>query len=60
MTNNKLFPLTWEHYGLLVDDLWRDLKTKLEKDDIKIDAVVAILREGMFTCYAPLLQIKYL
>lgn len=43
------YPLTWEHYGILIDDLWLDLKTKLAAKSIKIDAVIAILREGAFT-----------
>ena len=49
MVNDNLYPLTWEHYGVLLEDLWRDLKTKLTEQEIMIDAVVAILREGVFT-----------
>ncbi|MFC1722091.1 phosphoribosyltransferase family protein [Patescibacteria group bacterium] len=49
MSDNNFYPLTWEHYGLLVEDLWKDLKSKLESENIAIDAVVAILREGVFT-----------
>jgi hypoxanthine phosphoribosyltransferase len=49
MGSQKLHPLTWDQYGLLVEDLWKDLETKIKKDNIKIDAVVAILREGVFT-----------
>lgn len=49
MSQHNLFPLTWEHYGLLIEDLWKDLKIKLEDKEIEIDAIVTILREGMFT-----------
>lgn len=49
MTEHGYYPLTWEHYGLLVEDLWKDLKKKLSDGDIKIDAIVTILREGVFT-----------
>lgn len=49
MNKEGFFPLTWEHYGLLIEDLWKDLSTKLIKKNIKIDAVIAILREGVFT-----------
>lgn len=49
MSNNNFYPLTWEHYGILIEDLWKDLKIKLSEQDIKIDAIVAILREGVFT-----------
>lgn len=34
---------------MLVEDLWKDLKTKLTIQNIQIDAIVAILREGVFT-----------
>ncbi len=46
---NKFFPLTWEHYGVLIEDLWLDLARKLKKNNVKIDAIIAILREGTFT-----------
>ncbi|MEK7595351.1 MAG: hypothetical protein AAB443_02025 [Patescibacteria group bacterium] len=49
MNNESFFPLTWEHYGILIEDLWKDLSAKLTKDALKIDAVIAILREGAFT-----------
>jgi len=48
MNNNNYFPLTWEHYGLLIDDLWSNLQKELLKEAIKIDAVCIILREGGF------------
>ena len=51
MNNRGFFPLSWEHYGILVDDLWKDLRAKLKQNDTKIDAVVAILREGVFTAF---------
>lgn len=44
----QYYPLTWEHYGILLDDLWPDLKTKLEKHNTKVDALCVILREGGF------------
>jgi len=49
LMSENFFPLTWEHYGILVEDLWQDLNTKLQSKNIKIDAVIAILREGVFT-----------
>jgi hypoxanthine phosphoribosyltransferase len=49
MSENNFYPLTWEHYGVLIEDLWQDLKQKLSDKNVKIDAIVAILREGVFT-----------
>ena len=49
MNNTGFFPLTWEHYGILIEDLWKDLSKKLTEKNIKIDAVITILREGAFT-----------
>lgn len=49
MANDKFYSLTWEHYGELIEDLWKDLKGKLAKNKVEIDAIVAILREGAFT-----------
>ena len=49
MNKHNSFPLSWEHYGLLLDDLWSDLKNKLDKNNLKIDVIIAILREGAFT-----------
>lgn len=49
MDQEGYYTLTWEHYGILIEDLWKDLKNKLSKNNIKIDAVIAILREGAFT-----------
>ncbi len=50
MNKNKIqYKLTWDEYGKLVDDLWLDLKKKLEETHTKIDAVIIILREGVFT-----------
>ena len=49
MSNEQFYPLSWEHYGILVEDLWKDLKLKLNKHNVEIDAVIAILREGVFT-----------
>jgi len=43
------FPLTWEHYGKLLDDLWKNLQEELNTKNIKIDAIITILREGGFT-----------
>ncbi len=25
MSSGDFYPLTWEHYGILIDDLWKDL-----------------------------------
>ena len=47
--DTTFFPLTWEHYGILIEDLWKDLAEKLNKNNLKIDAVIIILREGAFT-----------
>jgi hypoxanthine phosphoribosyltransferase len=49
MNNDEFFPLTWEHYGIIIEDLWKDLSSKLTDKNIKIDAIVTILREGAFT-----------
>ncbi|HLB51589.1 hypothetical protein A3F07_01665 [candidate division WWE3 bacterium RIFCSPHIGHO2_12_FULL_38_15] len=49
MNDENFYPLTWEHYGVLIEDLWKDLNSKLKSQNIKIDAVIAILREGVFT-----------
>lgn len=49
MHKENFYPLTWEHYGILIEDLWKDLSLKLSQQLIKIDAVIAILREGAFT-----------
>ncbi|MCA9377048.1 phosphoribosyltransferase [Candidatus Dojkabacteria bacterium] len=50
MSDSKnLFALTWEHYGKLINDLWVNLQKELNSKNIKIDAIVAILREGGFT-----------
>lgn len=47
--NSSYYPITWEQYGILIEDLWRDLDKKLTQKNIKIDAVIVILREGVFT-----------
>ena len=49
MDEVDFFPLSWEHYGILIEDLWKDLEKKLNQHEVKIDAVVMILREGGFT-----------
>lgn len=49
MADEKFFPLTWEHYGILIEDLWKDLDKKLKDHNVKVDAIVMILREGGFT-----------
>lgn len=51
MKKNEFFPITWRHYGILIEDLWSNLKTKLQKNNITVDALVAILREGAFTAF---------
>ncbi len=51
MTTENFYPLTWEHYGILIEDLWKDLNSKLHNQNIHIDAVIAILREGAFTAF---------
>ena len=49
MSENNFYQLTWDHYGILIEDLWKDLKQKLVNNNVRIDAVIAILREGVFT-----------
>ncbi len=49
MSKSDFIQLTWEHFGILLDDLWKDLKDKLLSNNLKVDAIVAILREGSFT-----------
>jgi len=50
MSENKIqYRLSWDEYGSLVEDLWKDLDTKLKEHNVKIDAIIAILREGVFT-----------
>jgi hypothetical protein len=41
--------LSWDQYGTLLDDLWKNLKQKLDEGNINITAIIAILREGSFT-----------
>lgn len=35
----------------MIEDLWHDLNKKLVKGGVKINAVIAILREGVFTAF---------
>ncbi len=41
------YKLSWNEYGELIEDLWNNLKPKIS--DLKIDAIIPILREGAFT-----------
>lgn len=41
--------LTWEEFGQLIDDLWKNLESALRKNKTKIDAIIVIIREGVFT-----------
>ncbi len=43
------YKLSWNDYGQIVEDLWKDLQAKLTQNNVKIDAIVIILREGGFT-----------
>ena len=50
MADNKIqYILSWVEYGQLIDDLWRNLERALHENDIRIDAIVIVLREGVFT-----------
>ncbi|MBN1618124.1 hypothetical protein JW887_02160 [Candidatus Dojkabacteria bacterium] len=49
MSDENFFQLSWNDYGLLIEDLWKDLEAKIKKHNVKIDAIIGILREGMFT-----------
>ncbi len=43
------YKLSWNEYGQLIDDLWKNLKTKLDATNTKIDAIIVVIREGAFT-----------
>lgn len=49
MGNEKFYPLSWNDYGILIEDTWKNLSKEIKKHNIKIDAVIATLREGTFT-----------
>ncbi|KKU10368.1 MAG: hypothetical protein UX15_C0032G0011 [Parcubacteria group bacterium GW2011_GWA1_45_7] len=50
MSENTIqYKLSWSEYGTLVEDLWKDLDEKLKQHSVKTDAIIAILREGVFT-----------
>ncbi len=50
MADNKIqYILSWAEYGQLIDDLWRNLERALHEHNVHIDAIVIILREGVFT-----------
>lgn len=49
MSKETNFRLSWDQYGVLVNDLWVDLKSKLDSTNTKIDAIIMIVREGGFT-----------
>lgn len=51
MSEDTFYQLTWADYGELIEDTWKSLKEGLEKNNVKIDAIVAILREGAFTAF---------
>ncbi|HBL51800.1 MAG TPA: hypothetical protein DDZ05_01065 [Candidatus Blackburnbacteria bacterium] len=43
------YKLSWDEYGQLTADLWNNLEKKLQELNLKIDAIIVILREGVFT-----------
>lgn len=50
MTDNKIqYVLSWGEYGQLIDDLWKNLESALHKNKTTIDAIIVIVREGVFT-----------
>ncbi len=45
---NKLKPLSWNEFGEKVDTLFEKVEKYLVENDIKLSAIVPILREGAF------------
>ncbi len=43
------YKLSWNEYGLLLDDLWVNLSKELAESNIKVDAIITVIREGCFT-----------
>lgn len=50
MTNGNIqHVLTWAEYGELIDDLWKNLEKALKEHSTKIEAIIIVMREGVFT-----------
>lgn len=49
MDNKIQYILSWSEYGELIDDLWKNLDKGLKEHKITIDAIIIVMREGVFT-----------
>lgn len=51
--------VSWEEYGKTLDKLYKKVNKYIRKENIKIDAVIPILRGGAFQYFALLYFAKY-
>ncbi len=49
MGNSKMTYITWQQYGILIDRLYENVKAYLDTNNLHVDLIVPILREGGFT-----------